>query len=75
MDICRWSVFSSVESISFRWIIIVMIYLATIILSLAAETMDKHLFLPNVNSTVIEREMVNHFISLDRYPECMSIVR
>lgn len=58
MDICRWNVFNSSESIPFQWIIIVMIYMATIILSLSAESFDGHLYVTNVNKTTVQKEMV-----------------
>lgn len=44
MDICRWTVLNANETISFRWIIIVMIYLATIILCLSSEPFDERLY-------------------------------
>lgn len=59
MDICRWNVFSSAESISFRWIIIVMIYIGMIILCLSAESFNDRIYnTANVNISTIQREMV-----------------
>lgn len=58
MDICHVDITNAPESISFRWIIIAMIYIATIILTLCAETMDEKLYLTNYNITVFEEEMV-----------------
>lgn len=65
MDICRWTVLNANESISFRWIIIVMIYMATIILCLSSETFDERFYVvannDNVNtndSTTSTKEMV-----------------
>lgn len=59
MDICRWNVLNSMESISFQWIIIVMLYLTTIILSLSAETMDGRMYGNKGNSTEWEHEVVS----------------
>lgn len=52
MDICRWNVISVNESISFRWIIIVMIYMATIILCLTSESFDEryHVIANHINT-------------------------
>lgn len=58
MDLCRMSLSNAAESISFKWIIIVMIYLATIILSLSAESLDERLYVTSMNVTVWEDEMV-----------------
>lgn len=63
MDICRWNVISANESISFRWIIIVMIYTATIILCLSSDSFDErfHVIASNINtndSTTGIKEMV-----------------
>lgn len=52
------SLSNAAESISFKWIIIVMIYLATIILSLSAESLDERLYVTSMNVTVWEDEMV-----------------
>lgn len=41
MDICRWNVLNANETISFRWIIVVMIYMATIILCLSSDSLDE----------------------------------
>lgn len=60
MDICHINIANAPESISFRWIIIAMIYVATIILTLCAETMDEKLYLTNFNLTVLEEEMENN---------------
>lgn len=71
MDICRWNIFSSAESISFQWIIIVMLYLATIILSLSAESMDERMYINKQNLTVWEHEMVN---TLNIYCHVVAII-
>lgn len=71
MDICRWNVISANESISFRWIIIVMIYMATIILCLTSESFDErlHVLTNHINSnqsaTMAIRQMV-------RFSKCVS---
>lgn len=59
MDICRWNIFTSADSISFQWIIIVMLYLATIILCLSAEAIDERMYLNKKNETVWEHEVVS----------------
>lgn len=41
MDICRWNVLNASETISFRWIIVVMIYMATIVLCLSSDSFDE----------------------------------
>ncbi|XP_055321008.1 uncharacterized protein LOC129577630 [Sitodiplosis mosellana] len=53
MDICRCTVLNANESISFRWIIVVMIYMATIILCLSSESFDERFYIlsNNVNNT------------------------
>ncbi|KAG4068321.1 hypothetical protein HA402_007841 [Bradysia odoriphaga] len=60
MDLCRMSLSNAAESISFKWIIIVMIYLATIILSLSAESLDERLYVTSMNVTVWEDEIENN---------------
>lgn len=60
MDLCRMSLSNAAESISFKWIIIVMIYLATIILSLSAESLDERLYVTSMNVTIWEDEIVSH---------------
>lgn len=64
MDISRWTVLNVNESISFRWIIVVMIYAATIILCLSSESFDERFYLEanNVNtneSSTVAKEMVS----------------
>lgn len=59
MDICRWNFSTSTESISFQWIIIVMLYLATIILSLSTEAVDERLYLSQRNATAWEHGEVS----------------
>lgn len=64
MDICRWTVLSANESISFRWIIIIMIYMATIILCLSSESFDERFYIiaksVNTNdSTTLTQELVS----------------
>lgn len=63
LDLCRLSLSNANETISFRWIIIVIIYLGTIILSLSAESVDERIYLTNFNLTVWEEEVV-HFLTL-----------
>lgn len=51
MDICRCTVLSANEPISFRWIIVVMIYMSTIILCLSSESFDERFYeFTNVNT-------------------------
>ncbi|XP_055626874.1 probable serine/threonine-protein kinase MARK-A [Toxorhynchites rutilus septentrionalis] len=58
MDIAHFSLSSTAENnISFRSVIIIMIYAATIILSLSAGSMDERLYLSTSNITVWEEEM------------------
>lgn len=61
MDICHINLSNASDSVPFRWIIIVMIYIGTIILSLSAESMDERLYLSNFNMTIWEEEMVTKF--------------
>lgn len=49
MDICRCTVLNANESISFRWIIVVMIYMATIILCLSSESFDERFYIVSNN--------------------------
>lgn len=61
MDICRWTVLNANESISFRWIIIIMIYMATIILCLSSESIDERFYIitnVNTNDSTTTKEMV-----------------
>lgn len=74
MDICHWNLTTSVDTISFRWIIIVMLYLSTIILSLSAESMDERLYLNQKNSTVWEHESVSAWILIRRKIIIINIV-
>ncbi|XP_055376876.1 myb-like protein D isoform X2 [Condylostylus longicornis] len=60
MDLCHIDITNASELISFRWIIIAMIYIATIILTLCAETIDEKLYLTNFNITIFEEEMENN---------------
>lgn len=57
MDICRWS--TEYRAIPFRWVIIVMIYMATIILSLSAESFDDQMSTTNVSTIAVQKEMVS----------------
>lgn len=61
MDISHFSLSGAAESnISFRSVVIIMIYAATIILSLSAGSMDERLYLSAaVNVTVWEEELVS----------------
>lgn len=64
MDICRWSVLGPNESISFRWVIIVMVYMATIILCLTSDSFDERFYgitnnmNTNYSTMIATREMV-----------------
>lgn len=58
MDLCHLDFSKGSEVISFRWIIIAMIYIATIILSLCAESMNDKIYMTkNSNMTMKEEEM------------------
>lgn len=61
MDICRWSFSNASELISFRWLIITMIYVATIILAICSDSIDEKLYLfnNNANITLTQQEMVS----------------
>lgn len=61
MDIIHINLSNGSDSIQFRWIIVVMIYIATILLSLSAESIDERLYLTNFNLTIWEEEMVTTF--------------
>lgn len=59
MDVCRVDLLSNAsETISFRWIIILMIYVSTLILTLCAGTQDIRLYTSEFNVTVWKDEMV-----------------
>ena len=63
MDIAHFSLSSAAESnISFRSVVIIMIYAATIVLSLSAGSMDERLYLSASNVTVWEEELVSKVI-------------
>ena len=66
MDIHHIDMSNASELISFRWIIIVMIYVATIILTLCAETMDENLFVVNLNLSHTTSHMVWNSLSITR---------
>lgn len=52
--------FNTAETISFRWIIIVMIYIGMIVLSLSAESFDNRAYTsPNMNMSTVQKEMVH----------------
>ncbi|XP_055855503.1 transmembrane protein 237 isoform X2 [Episyrphus balteatus] len=58
MDLCHLDFSNASEVISFRWIIIAMIYIATIILSLCAESMNEKIYVTkNSNMTLLREEM------------------
>lgn len=67
MDICRWSFSNASELISFRWLIITMIYVATIILTICSDSIDEKLYLfnNNANITLTQQEMVCFFLRLN----------
>lgn len=62
MDICRWSFSNASELISFRWLIITMLYFATIILTICSDSIDEKLYLinNNANITLTQQELVCH---------------
>lgn len=60
MDISHFSLSSATDNnISFRSVVIIMIYAATIVLSLSAGSMDERLYLSASNVTVWEEELVS----------------
>ncbi|TMW45586.1 hypothetical protein DOY81_009334, partial [Sarcophaga bullata] len=57
MDICRWNLSNASELISFRWLIIAMIYIATIILTICSDNIDDKLYFNNnANLTLTQEE-------------------
>lgn len=64
MDICRWSFSNASELISFRWLIITMIYVATIILTICSDSIDEkmYLFNNNANITLTQQEMLSNSV-------------
>ncbi|KAH8379749.1 hypothetical protein KR009_006910 [Drosophila setifemur] len=64
MDICRWSFSNASELISFRWLIITMIYVATIILTICSDSIDAKLYLfnNNANITLTQQEMLSNSV-------------
>uniref|UniRef100_A0A1I8P246 Uncharacterized protein n=1 Tax=Stomoxys calcitrans TaxID=35570 RepID=A0A1I8P246_STOCA len=66
MDICRWNLSNASELISFRWLIIAMIYIATIILTICSDNIDERLYYSsNMNVTLTQDEMLtNNIISI-----------
>ncbi|XP_073838675.1 uncharacterized protein isoform X2 [Musca autumnalis] len=63
MDICRWNLSNASELISFRWLIIAMIYIATIILTICSDNIDERLyFSSNLNLTLTQEEMLSNSI-------------
>ncbi|KAI9587523.1 uncharacterized protein LOC119645084 [Glossina fuscipes] len=64
MDVCRWSLANASELISFRWLIIAMIYVATIILTICSDSIDEKLYLNNNNAnvTISREEIINNSI-------------
>ncbi|XP_055902704.1 uncharacterized protein LOC129938904 isoform X2 [Eupeodes corollae] len=61
MDLCHLDFSNASEVISFRWIIIAMIYIATIILTLCAESMNEKIYLTkNSNVTMMREDMESH---------------
>ncbi|XP_039486994.1 uncharacterized protein LOC120448853 isoform X1 [Drosophila santomea] len=64
MDICRWSFSNASELISFRWLIITMIYVATIILTICSDSIDEKLYLfnNNANITLTQQEMLSNSV-------------
>lgn len=65
MDITRISLSSNNETIPFKSIVIAIIYAATTILSLSAESIDERLYLSNFNLTIWEEELeTNKILSI-----------
>ncbi|KAH8419524.1 hypothetical protein KR222_004072 [Zaprionus bogoriensis] len=64
MDICRWSFSNASELISFRWLIITMIYIATIILTICSDSIDEkmYLFNNNANITLTQQELLSNSV-------------
>ncbi|XP_065360953.1 uncharacterized protein LOC135954665 [Calliphora vicina] len=63
MDICRWNLSNASELISFRWLIIAMIYIATIILTICSDNIDDKLYFNNnANLTLTQEEMLSNSI-------------
>ncbi|KAM8707668.1 hypothetical protein ACLKA7_014749 [Drosophila subpalustris] len=64
MDICRWSFSNASELISFRWLIITMIYMATIILTICSDSIDEKLYLfnNNANITLTQQELLSNSV-------------
>ncbi|XP_075161885.1 uncharacterized protein LOC142234614 [Haematobia irritans] len=63
MDVCRWNLSNASELISFRWLIIAMIYIATIILTICSDNIDEKLyFSSNLNVTLTQEEMLTNSI-------------
>ncbi|EDW72686.2 uncharacterized protein Dwil_GK17046 [Drosophila willistoni] len=64
MDICRWSFSNASELISFRWLIITMIYIATIILTICSDSIDEKLYLfnNNANITLTQHELLSNSV-------------
>lgn len=61
MNLCHLDFSKGSEVISFRWIIIAMIYIATIILSFCAESMNEKIYMTkNSNITMLKEEMENN---------------
>ncbi|XP_032598988.1 uncharacterized protein LOC6556658 [Drosophila grimshawi] len=64
MDICRWSFSNASELISFRWLIITMLYIATIILTICSDSIDEKLYLfnNNANITLTQQELLSNSV-------------
>ncbi|ALC44515.1 CG14186 [Drosophila busckii] len=64
MDICRWSFSHASELVSFRWLIITMIYIATIILTICSDSIDEKLYLfnNNANITLTQQELLSNSV-------------
>ncbi|XP_011177496.2 ras guanine nucleotide exchange factor glfB [Zeugodacus cucurbitae] len=63
MDICRWDFSNATEFVSFRWLIIAMIYIATIILTLCSNSIDERLYYTNnTNVTLTQEEMYSNSV-------------
>ncbi|XP_054735388.1 uncharacterized protein LOC129242647 [Anastrepha obliqua] len=63
MDICRWDFSNATELVSFRWLIIAMIYIATIILTICSDSIDERLYYSNnANVTLTQEEMYSNSV-------------
>ncbi|XP_067613060.1 uncharacterized protein [Eurosta solidaginis] len=63
MDICRWDFSNATKFVSFRWLIIAMIYIATILLTICSDSIDARLcYSNNANVTLTQEEMYSNSV-------------